>query len=59
LALKYNNNNNNNKSAFAQRLVSNGHAMGPMEEIMGVVRTTYKGRRLDTIFIEKLVEVRK
>jgi hypothetical protein len=57
LALKYN--NNNCKSTFAQRLISSGHAMGPTEEIMGVVRTTYKSRRLDTIFIEKLVEVRK
>jgi len=57
LALKYN--NNNYKSTFAQRLISNGHAMGPTEKIMGVVRTTYKSRRLDTIFIEKLVEVRK
>jgi len=61
LALKYNNNNNNNnnKYTFAQRLISNEHAMGPMEEIMSVVRTTYKSRRLDTIFIEKLVEVGK
>jgi len=31
--------------------------MGPMEEIMGMVRTTYKSKGLDTIFIEKLVEV--
>jgi len=30
-----------------------------MEEIMGVVRTMYKSRRLDTTFIEKLEEVRK
>jgi hypothetical protein len=58
LALKYDN-NNNYKSTFAQRLISHGHAMGPTEEIMGVVRTTYKSRRLETIFIEKLVEARK
>jgi hypothetical protein len=44
LALKY----NNNQYSFAQRLINNGHAMGLMEEIMGVVRTAYKGRSLDT-----------
>ena len=38
----------NNKSKFAQHLMENGHAVGPMEDIMDVVHVTNKGKMVDT-----------
>ena len=33
----------NNKSKFAQHLLDNKHSTGPMENIMGIIRTMNKG----------------
>ena len=38
-----------NKSKFAQHLLENEHPIGPMENIMDVLRTTNKGRMLHTL----------
>jgi hypothetical protein len=34
---------------FAQHLLENGHAIGPMEEIMDTVHFTNKGRLMNTL----------
>jgi tRNA U38,U39,U40 pseudouridine synthase TruA len=39
----------NNKSKFAQQLIEEGHAFGPMENIMNVIHIEKKGRMLDTL----------
>jgi len=38
-----------NKSKFAQHLIDNKHAIGPMEDIMEVVHVTKKGKLMDTL----------
>jgi len=38
-----------NKSKFAQRLIDNKHAIGPMEDIMEVVHVTKKGKLMGTL----------
>ena len=40
---------NNNKSKFAQHLLENRHAIGNMEDIMEIVHTTTKGKKLDAL----------
>jgi hypothetical protein len=37
------------KSHFAQRLLENGHSIGPIENIMEIIYPTTKGRQMDTI----------
>ena len=39
----------NNRSKFAQRIIEEGHAFGPMTEVMKVVQFANKGRTLDTL----------
>ena len=39
----------NNKSKFAQHVIEEGHAFGPMDDIMDVVHIANKGRMLDTL----------
>jgi len=39
----------NNRSKFAQYVLDEGHAFGPMIDIMDVVHITKKGRMLDTL----------
>ena len=39
----------NNKSKFAQHVIGEGHAFGPMSDIMDVVHIASKGRMLDTL----------
>ena len=39
----------NGKSSFAQHLIHNRHAMGPMQDIMDIVHVTRKGRMMDTL----------
>jgi hypothetical protein len=39
----------NNRSNFAQHLLENKHAMGPMEDIMDVIHVTNKGEMMDTL----------
>jgi hypothetical protein len=39
----------NGKSSFAQQLMDNRHAIGPMQDIMDVVHITRKGRMMDTL----------
>jgi hypothetical protein len=39
----------NLKSRFAQPLIDNGHAIGPMHYIMDVFHITRKGRMMDTL----------
>jgi hypothetical protein len=39
----------NNKSKFAQHVTEEGHAFGPMEDIMSILHTEKKGRMLDTL----------
>ena len=39
----------NNKSKFAQHIIQEGHAFGPMSDIMAVVHNESKGRMLDTL----------
>ena len=34
----------NGKSKFAQHLLENGHAIGPMEDVMNTIHLTNKGR---------------
>jgi hypothetical protein len=36
-------------SKFAQHLLNSGHSIGPLEDIMGIIYTTNKGRLMDTI----------
>ena len=40
----------NGKSSFAQHLLENGHAIGPMEETMEAVHFSNKGRLMDEKF---------
>jgi hypothetical protein len=46
-ALAYKNNYSN--SAYAQHLINHGNSVGQMEDIMGIIFTTYKGKHLDTV----------
>jgi hypothetical protein len=39
----------NGKSRFAQHLLENGHAIGPMEDIMDTTHFTSKGRPMNTL----------
>jgi hypothetical protein len=39
----------NGKSSFAQHLLENGHAIGPIEDIMSTIYITNKGSLLDTL----------
>jgi hypothetical protein len=39
----------NDKSTFAQPPLQNGHAIGPMEEIMDTIQFTNKGRLMNTL----------
>jgi len=39
----------NNKSKFAQHLLENKQAFSPMEDIMGIVHITNKGKMMDTL----------
>jgi len=39
----------NNKSKFVQHVIEEGHAFGPMNDIMDVVHIASKGRMLDTL----------
>ena len=39
----------NGKSSFAQHLLENGHAIGPIEDIMSTIYITNKGRLMDTL----------
>jgi hypothetical protein len=39
----------NRKSSFAQHLIDNRHAIGPMQDIMDIVHITKKGRMMDTL----------
>jgi len=39
----------NNKSKFAQHLLENRHAIGPMENIMDIIHITNKGKMMDTL----------
>jgi len=39
----------NNKSKFTQHLIDNNHSIGPIENIMGLIHTTSKGKMLDTM----------
>ena len=39
----------NNKSKFAQHIIEEGHAFGPMSDIMEVAHTASKGKMLDTL----------
>jgi hypothetical protein len=38
----------NNRSKFAQYLLENKHAIGPMEDIMDIIPVTNKGKMMDT-----------
>jgi hypothetical protein len=40
---------NIHKSKFAQHLLNSGHSIGPIDDIMGIIYTTNKGRLMDTI----------
>jgi hypothetical protein len=42
----------NGKSRFAQHLLDDGHAIGPMKDVMDIIHTTSKGKMMDTL--EKL-----
>jgi hypothetical protein len=39
----------NNKSKFAQHTLDEGHACGPINEVMDVIHFAKKGRLLDTL----------
>jgi hypothetical protein len=39
----------NNKSKFAQHVIEEGHAFGPMNEIMDVLHVASKGKMLDIL----------
>jgi hypothetical protein len=39
----------NNKSKFAQHAIDEGHAFGPINEVMDVIQFAKKGRQLDTL----------
>lgn len=39
----------NGKSSFTQHLLENGHAIGPIEDIMSTIHITNKGRLMDTL----------
>ena len=39
----------NNRSKFAQHIIEEGHAFGPMTDVMKVVHVANKGRTLDTL----------
>jgi hypothetical protein len=39
----------NNKSKFAQHVTEEGHAFGPINDIMDVIHIVNKGRMLDTL----------
>jgi hypothetical protein len=39
----------NGKSTFAQHLLENEHAIGPLEEIMETIHFTNKGRLMNTL----------
>jgi hypothetical protein len=39
----------NNKSKFAQHVIEEGYAFGPMEDIMNIVHIEKKGKMLDTL----------
>jgi hypothetical protein len=39
----------NNKSKFAQHIIEEGDAFGPMNDIMDIVHIASKGRMLDTV----------
>jgi hypothetical protein len=39
----------NNKSKFVQHVIEEGHAFGPMEDIMNVIHIEKKGKMLDTL----------
>jgi len=41
--------NANNRSKFAQHVLEEGHAFGPMVDIMDIVHIEEKGRMLDTL----------
>jgi hypothetical protein len=37
------------KSRFAQHPIDNGHAMGPLQDIMDVIHVRRKGKMMDTL----------
>jgi hypothetical protein len=39
----------NSRSKFAQQLLENKHAIGPMEDIMDIIHVTNKGNMMDTL----------
>jgi tRNA U38,U39,U40 pseudouridine synthase TruA len=39
----------NNKSKFAQHVIEEGNAFGPMEDIMSVIHIEKKGKMLNTL----------
>jgi hypothetical protein len=39
----------NQKSKFAQHLLENNHFIGPIDNIMEVLRSSSKGKRMDTL----------
>ena len=39
----------NGKSSFVQHLLENGHAIGPIQDIMSTIYITNKGRLMDTL----------
>jgi len=39
----------NNKSKFAQHLLENRRAIGPMDNIMDIIHITNKGKMMDTL----------
>jgi hypothetical protein len=47
----------NNKPKFAQHVIEEGHAFGPMEDIMSITHIEKKGKMLDTL--EKYIQGNK
>jgi len=41
--------NNYSSSSYVQHLINHGHFLAHMEDVMGVIFTTHKGRHLDTV----------
>jgi len=39
----------NNRSKFAQLVIDEGHAFGPINDVMDTIHTANKGRMLDTV----------
>ena len=41
--------NNYSSSSYAQHLINHSHSLANMEDVMGVIFTTHKGRHLDMV----------